>query len=415
MIIMFERGKDMNSDKNNRTFKKHEVIILMVITFIVSILLGFSISSLTNIPDKLFKNKPKQDSYIENFVKNYNYIVKNYYKKVDKSKLIDKAISGMMESLDDPYSVYMDADESSSFNISLDGQYQGLGIQIAKDEEKKEMVVLYVFKDSPADKAGLKVGDYITKINNKDLSNKTPTEFSNMVLNSSKTEFDLTIIRNEKQQTVTIAKNSVVIDSVMSEVYERNKKKIGYIYISIFANNTPGQFKKKLDELEDKRIDSLIIDVRSNTGGHLTAVEYILESLLTKKQITYQIKTKNKQLKFYGKAKYNKKYEIVLLGNGDSASASEILIASLMDNYGSKFFGEKTYGKGTVQELIDMSDNQQYKITTKKWLTPKGKWINDTKGIKPTDEVKFDGKYNETHASEDDNQLQAVLQYLENR
>ena len=138
----------------------------------------------------------------------------------------------------------------------------------------------------------------------------------------------------------------------------------------------------------------------------------MLESMLTKNQITYQLKIGKRQIKFYGKAKKNKDYKIVLLGNNNSASASEILISSLMDNLNCKFVGEKTYGKGTVQELVTLSNNEQYKITTKKWLTPKGKWINDTKGIKPTDEIKLDKKYIETHKDEDDNQLNKALDII---
>lgn len=405
--------------KEKKTFKKTEVIILVSITFIVSLFLGICLGNINDILSfDIFKTSKicgYSDKHLDNFAKNYKYIVKHYYKKIDKNKLIDDAIAGMMKSLDDPYSVYMDEDESSGFNISLDGEYKGLGVQIAKDTEKKAMIVLYVFKDSPADKAGLKVGDYITKLNNKSLENKTPNQFSKSVINSKKSKFDLTILRDGEEKKITVIKNNVVINSVVSEVYKRNDKKIGYLYISIFANNTPEQFAKELEKLEKENIDSLILDVRSNTGGHLMAVQLILEKLLTRRQVTYQLQIGKKVSKYYGKASDNKPYNIVLLGNGDSASASEILISSLMENYDCKFFGEKTYGKGTVQEMVTMSNNKQYKITTKKWLTPNGKWVNDTKGIKPTDEVKLDKKYAETHKDEDDNQLQAVLNYLENK
>ena len=405
---------DDENIKDKKTFKKREVIFLLVIACLCSIVLGIVIGGVTGLATKF--NANLRDSYhvatdknLKDFVRNYKYIVNNYYEDIDREKLIDNAISGMMKSLDDPYSVYMDENETNSFNISLDGEYKGIGIQIAKDEEKKAMLVMYVFKDSPAFKAGLKVGDYIIKIDNKDIKDKSVTDFSNSILKSDKNEFTLTVLRDDEEKNIKVSKNNVVIDSVVSEVYERNDKKIGYLYISIFANNTPIQFQKKLKELEDKKIDGLIIDVRDNTGGHLTSVETMLESLLTKSQITYQLKIGKRQSKFYGKAKKNKDYKIVLLGNGNSASASEILISSLMDNLDCKFIGEKTYGKGTVQELVTLSNKEQYKITTKKWLTPKGKWVNDTKGIKPTDEVKLDEKYIETHKDEDDNQLNKAL------
>ena len=401
-------------NKSKKTFRKREVLALLIITCFCSLILGIVVGGITGIATKF--NANLKDSYhiatdkqLKKFVRNYKYIVNNYYEDIDRKKMIDDAISGMMKSLDDPYSVYMDENESNSFNISLDGEYKGLGIQIAKDEEKKSMLVMYVFKDSPADKAGLNAGDYIIRLNNKEIKDKSVTEFSNSILKSDKKEFTLTVIRDNEEKDIKVSKNNVVIDSVVSKEYERNGKKIGYLYISIFANNTPNQFQKKLKELEDKKIDSLIIDVRDNAGGHLTSVEAILESMLTKNQITYQLKIGKRQTKLYGRAKNNKKYNIVLLGNGNSASASEILISSLMDNYNSKFVGEKTYGKGTVQELVTLSNNEQYKITTKRWLTPNGKWVNDTKGIKPTDEIKMDEKYYETHEESDDNQLEKAL------
>lgn len=399
--------------KQDKNFKSKEVVVLLFVTFIISLFLGitisglcvFSIDSKNNINDK----KISDDEYLKKFIENYEYIVNNYYKKIDREKLINNAIAGMTENLDDPYSVYMDESSSSSFNINLDGEYKGLGIQIAEDSKTKQIVVLSVFDESPADKAGIKPGDIIVKIDNKELKDKTASDFSKMVLESNKTKFNLTILRDDKEEKVVVEKENVTIDSVSSKVIERENKKIGYIYISIFANNTANQFLDKVNELEKKKIDSLIIDVRGNTGGHLTSVEKILENLLTKKQVTYQLSKKNTTIKYYGKAKSNKNYKIVLLGDGDSASASEILIAGLRENLDSTFVGVKTYGKGTVQELVSLSSNEQYKITTKKWLTPKGNWINKTKGIKPDVEVKMSDEYTKTYDEKDDNQLQEAI------
>ena len=162
--------------------------------------------------------------------------------------------------------------------------------------------------------------------------------------------------------------------------------------------------------LEDEEIDSLIIDVRSNTGGHLTAVEEILNNLLTNRQITYQLDKSGEVTKYYGKLNENKKYRIVLLGDSYSASASEVLISSLRENLDAKLVGEKTYGKGTVQELITLSNGQQYKITTKKWLTPDGNWVNDTEGILPDVEEKLNEEYYKSLSEDDDNQLQKAIE-----
>ena len=164
--------------------------------------------------------------------------------------------------------------------------------------------------------------------------------------------------------------------------------------------------------MEKENIDSLIIDVRGNTGGHLTAVDSIIDIFLNDQQKMYGFDQNGKITYTYGTGKTNKEYEIVLLGDQTSASASEVLIASLKENLGSKFFGKKTYGKGTVQELVTLSDGTQYKITIKKWLTPKGNWINNTKGIIPDKEVELEDKYFETLSDEDDTQLKYAIKYL---
>ena len=388
-----------------------EVIILLIITMTISMSLGMIIVG--------HKNKPKQvetpkDKYLETFIENYNFIVDNYYQDIDRQQLINDAIAGMMNTLDDPYSAYIEGDEADNFNINLQGSYQGLGVSIVKDPETNYIMIYYTFANSPADKAGLKSGDIIKKVDDILTDTIETSEFSSKVLKSDKNDYTLTIIRDGEEFEVNISKENVIIDSVKSEIIEKEGKKIGYIYMSIFASNTAEQFKQKLSELENNGIDSLIIDVRSNTGGHLTAVEEILKSLLTKKQITYKLNDNDNIKEYYGSLNKNKDYEIVLLGDKYSASASEVLIYSLKDNLNSKLIGTKTYGKGTVQELITLPSGMQYKITTKKWLSPNGSWVNDTEGIEPDIEVVMDEKYYQTYDNAFDNQLQTAIDYLIN-
>lgn len=409
-----------NEYKNNYELPKKEpkkigileVIILLIITMTVSMSLGMIIVGHKN------KTKPietPKDKYLETFIENYNFIVDNYYQEVDREKLINDAIAGMMNTLDDPYSAYIEGDEADNFNINLQGSYQGLGVSIVKDPETNYIMIYYTFANSPADKAGLKSGDIIKKVDDTLTDTIETSEFSSQVLKSDKMDYTLTIIRDGEEFEVNIKKENVTIDSVKSEIIEKDNHKIGYIYMSIFASNTAEQFKQKLKELETENIDSLIIDVRSNTGGHLTAVEDILKSLLTTKQITYKLNENENISEYYGSQLKNKDYEIVLLGDKYSASASEVLIYSLKDNLNSKLIGTKTYGKGTVQELITLPSGEQYKITTKKWLSPNGSWVNDTEGIEPDIEVIMDDKYYETYDSEDDNQLQTAIDYIINQ
>lgn len=394
---------------NKKSIKNLEVVLFVTIALLTGILIGETITS-KNIAPQSTKFKDKN---LNKFIYNYEYILNNYYKKLDSNELINSAIKGMMESLDDPYSIYMDESESNNFSITLDGSYKGLGLQIGKEEKSGYMLVTGILKNSPATKADIKVGDKIVSINDKLAKDMKSTEFSNYVTNSKETTFTLKIMRDDEIKTITLKKDSITLTSVTSKTYESNGKNIGYIYIGIFANNTYSQFKTALSELENKNIDALIIDVRSNSGGHLTAVDDILDMFLSSKQIMYQFKQSGKIKTIYGKgSEEKKKYEIVLLADGNSASASEVLIAGLRDNFGYKLIGEKTYGKGSVQEMVNLSDGSQYKITTKKWLTPKSKCLTDDGGIVPDIEVKLDDKYYDTYDDTLDNQLQTAIEYL---
>lgn len=393
--------KKLKSQNKKSTIGIIEVFLLLLACCLASFFIGFNLKNAKN------KTDIKKDIYIERFEKNYNYIIDNYYKKVDREKLIDDAIAGMMKALDDPYSVYLDKNDSNSLNLSLNGAYKGLGLAITKNEENN-IVVVGVFDNSPAANAGITVGDVIIKINDKNVSDMSINDFSSYVLENESDDFELIIRKNDNEESIKVKKKNVTIDSVTSKIIEEDDKKIGYIYISVFASNTASQFNKKIIELEKSDIDALIIDVRDNTGGYLSTVESILERLLTKNQVIYQLKTNKMTTKKYGKATKNKKYEIYLLGNENSASASELLIASIKENLNSEFVGKKTFGKGTVQEMIPINEDKNYKMTTKKWLTPKGHWINETKGIIPDYEVEQDDQ-------ENDKQLEKVIELIKNK
>lgn len=397
--------------QEKKQFSTRETVLLVM----AALLIGLSIGSMLDDNNKKISRLNVFDSNLNEFIKNYNYVLDNYYKNVDKEKLIDGAISGMMESLDDPHSMYFDENETNNFSISLNGSYEGIGIQMLKDEKSGYMLITSIFKDSPAAKSGLKIGDKIVSIDNSLSKEMSATEFSSIIKNGKKDSYDLRIVRESEEIKITLKKSIVNLTSVTSKIFEKEDKKIGYIYIGIFANNTYRQFTDELKKLENKNIDYLILDVRGNTGGHLTAVDGILKLFLNQDQVMYKFEQNNKINTIYGIGKKNKKYEIVLLGDEISASASEVLIAGLKENLNSKFIGKKTYGKGTVQELVTLSNGTQYKITVKKWLTPKGNWINDTKGIVPDVEIGLDEKYYDTYNEDDDNQLQAAINYIVNR
>lgn len=398
--------KELKKDRKN--FSTSETILLVI----MALLIGFSIGGLLNRSIIQTPERTISDEYLKEFIDNYEFILNNYYESVDKEKLINDAIAGMMNSLDDPYSMYFDENDTNNFSITLDGSYKGIGIQITKDEETGYMTIVSVFKNSPASQSGLKAGDKIISIDNINTVDITASKFSELIRESAEEEHNLKVLRDDSNIEIKLNKSIVTLNSVTSTTYEAENKKIGYIYIGIFANNTYSQFKENLDKLENENIHSLIIDVRGNSGGHLTAVDKILDLFLNSNQIMYQFDKNGKISKIYGTGADEKQYEIVLLCDESSASASEVLIAGLKDNLGSTIIGKKTYGKGTVQELVTLSNGTQYKITVKKWLTPLGKWINDTKGIVPDIDIELGEKYYETYEDSDDNQLQKAIEYL---
>ena len=395
--------KIFNTSKNS--FSTLEVVILIFISVIVSLVIGFVVTS------KFTKgNLYEKDKNIKKFIKNYNYIIDNYYEDVDKKQLINNAIKGMLDSLDDDYSYLIGEDDSDTFDIQLEGEYQGIGIEII-GYTNGEIVVHNVFEDSPAKEAGLEKNDIIKKIDEIDCTNKNVTEISKYIREGNKKEFIFEIERDSETKKISVTRNKVTIKSVNSKIIEKDGKKVGYIRIGIFSNIAYKQFKNELGKLEENKIDSLIIDVRDNTGGHLSTAVNIISLFLDSKHVIYQTETKGIVNKYYSNGDVTKKYPIVILQNGNSASASEMLSAALKEEYGAITVGETSYGKGTVQELLDLDDDVEYKITTKKWLTPKGNWINK-KGVSVDVEVSLSEEYIENPSEDNDNQLIKALEEI---
>ncbi|MDD3341777.1 MAG: S41 family peptidase [Bacilli bacterium] len=388
------------------SFGIFEVSILITMTCLLSLAFGYYLGHKTT------KNQ-KNDIYIEKFKTNYQYILDNYYKEVDKSTLIDSAVRGMVESLDDDFSTYLDQSTSNTFDATLEGSYEGLGISIVGDTEGN-ITIARVFENSPASKAGLKEGDILLSINDTKTTNMATTDITDMIKKDKKGTFKIDFRRNNEEMTAEIKKENITIQSVSSKMIEQNNKKIGYISINIFALNTGDQFKAALKDLEKQKMDSLIIDVRDNGGGHLLSTAEVISSLLDKSKVIYQTELKETKTKVYSTGKVTKKYPIVILSNQGTASGSEVLIGALTENTNAITVGTTTYGKGTVQELVSLGTGNEYKVTVKKWLTPKGTWVNE-KGIKPTIEVEATDAYKENQTEENDTQLKAAIDYIQNK
>ncbi len=400
--------ENIKLDINKKQFRLSEVVILIVITLIIGFILGLSIFKVMYENDQNILSV--NDEYLSKFIDNYNYIVSNYYGDLDKNDLIDSAISGMLDAIDDPYTTYIDENDSNSFNTTLEGSFQGIGVEVVNDSDNN-IVVYRVLEDSPAIRAGVQSMDIIKSIDGESLEGVSTSDFVSKVRNSEASSFNLSLLRDGKEITLRINRELVTIKSVKSEIFERNSKRIGYIYMSIFASNSYSQFKQELEQLEKNGIDSLIIDVRSNTGGHLTTAENILSLFLDSSHIIYKTEDKNGIVDSYSHGSVTKNYPIVILTNEASASASEILAAAMKEEYGAILVGKRTYGKGTVQELKTLPDGEQYKFTTKKWLTPNGTWING-EGISVDVDVDFNKDYYDNPVHENDDQLQAAIEAL---
>lgn len=379
----------------------------MVIIMIIAILFGFLIGNVVSFTKKETTSS-SVPSELKEFVDTYNDIVNNYYDKVNKEELIDAGIKGMINYLDDPYATYFDGTSSTNFNQTLEGNYEGVGIEVTLDNNKVK--ITKVFAGTPAKKAGIKVGDYITKVNGESVEGKSLSDVVSLIKNAKNKEVEITITRDNQEKAMKVTRTTVDMPYTSSKVYEENGKKIGYLKIEMFSNNITKQVKKELESLKKNNIDKLVIDVRDNPGGYLTQVTEILSLFMTKKDVIYQLQTKNNKEKVYStssKATYS--YPVVVLINENSASASEILASAFKETYNAEIVGVNSYGKGTVQKTGDLNNGDTIKYTVQKWLTPKGNWINE-KGVTPTKEVKLELKENEILTEDNDNQLKAAIE-----
>ena len=419
---MFKKNKNINDKENLEEVKEEiednnvrEIIVErrsgfnfseVIIIMIIAIMFGFLLGNIVNFV--VFSDSSSSSDELNELVSTYDNIVNNYYEDVDKEELIDAGIQGMINYLDDPYATYFSGEASDNFNEELAGTYEGIGIEVML----KDGVVSVgnVFDNSPASKAGVKVGDIVTKVNDTDINGKSLTEVVNMISgNDSGKSSKLTVTRDRQELSFELSKDTIETPVVDSEIYESNNKKIGYIKIEIFNSNSYKQFNKILKKLEKNNIEGLVIDVRDNPGGYLSEVKNILSLFLNKKQVLYQLQTKNKTEKVYGtKKSVDRDYPVSVIINDESASASEILASAFKESYGSHVVGINSYGKGTVQSASDLNSGDTIKYTVQKWLTPDGNWVND-KGVVPTDRVETVLQEGETLTYENDTMLQTAI------
>lgn len=400
--IFNELEIDLEGDSK---FSIFEVIIVTFISIIFGIIVGY-ILTYTSTPIKAIKSDPN----LEEIISAYNTLKNNYYDDVDEVSLADNAIKGMVGSLNDTYSSFMDNKTAESFNESVDGYFVGIGVTIMYSDGYNQ--IIKVDDSGPGDKAGLKVNDIILSVDGNSVKGVYGEELTSLIKGKSGSKVKIMIKRGNVTKTVTVKRGIIEIENVTSHLLEENGKKIGYINVAVFASNTFKQFRKNLSRMEKKNAEALIIDLRDNPGGHLSQTRDILSMFFNKKTVLYELQNKNKVYKIYSSSNDTRNYPIVILVNGNSASASEVMASCFNDNYkNATIVGTKTYGKGTVQQTVKLSSGTSFKYTTEKWLTSKGKTV-DGVGINPDINIELDQSYYSNPTYENDLQVKKAVEIL---
>ncbi|WHY66328.1 S41 family peptidase [Neobacillus sp. SuZ13] len=318
----------------------------------------------------------------------YDLILSRYVEKVDQDKLVEGAIQGMLSVLKDPYSVYMDKETAKQFTQTLESSFEGIGAEVGMVDGK--IVIVSPFKGSPAEKAGIKPNDQILKVDGKSVEGLDLNKATLKIRGKKGTKVQLLIARKGLKDplAIDVTRDEIPLETVHASIKEHDGKKIGYIELTSFSEDTAADFEKELSALENDHIKGLIIDVRGNPGGLLDSVGEILKEFVPENKPYVQIEQRNGEKKrYFSNLSEKKDYPVVVLVNKGSASASEILAGSLQEADGYQLVGETTFGKGTVQQAVPMGDGSNIKLTLFKWLTPDGNWIHK-KGIEPDVAIK---------------------------
>ncbi len=327
---------------------------------------------------------------------------KYYVNEYDENLMEETMYKGMIASLKDPYSYYMTKQELTEFLEDTEGNYVGIGIMVNLTEDEK-ILINKVFENSPAEESGLKINDKITKVEDKEVSLENYQEVVSDIKGEEGSKVKLTVYRESENKTfdTEVIRKSIDVQTVEHKILDDN---IGYISISQFDRVTSQQFKDAFDSLNSA--NGLIIDLRNNPGGLLTTVNEITDMLVPEGTITY-IEDKNGNRSYHSSDKnyYNK--PLVILVNGNSASASEVLSGAVKDFGVGKLIGETTYGKGVVQNMYKLSDGSGVKVTIAKYYTPSGVCIDGT-GIEP------DYKVTNPKDNSQDLQLEKAIEVIKN-
>lgn len=400
--------------ENRNTQRIYKMIMLVLIVIIVtSLVTAFTIYQyLSNNGISYSKVNTTSLEGLEYTLSQFrSELEKKYIGEINDEELIEGAVKGYVDALGDPYTTYYTKKEMKTIMEETNGNFVGIGVYMTKDLEKNAILIIKPIENSPAEKAGILPGDLITKVDDVEYTGDKLEEASNKIRGEGGTKVKLEIYRNGETKTFELTRTKVVVSHVTTKVLNND---IGYIAISDFEGECASEFETKYKQLEKQGIKKLIIDIRNNGGGIVDEALKIANMLVDKDStllITKDKSDKEEVTKATEKPIIN--MPTVVLVNGYSASASEILAGALKDNGKATLVGTKTYGKGIIQELHQLSDGSGLKITVSEYYTPNHNAIHKI-GITPDVEIDLseDVKQQTTIQEKDDNQLQKAIEIL---
>ena len=384
-----EENQEKVVNKPKKGIRVWVFIVSLIATMLISVFLTVALV-ITQLPkaDNKYAFGIFKKNEIFQIEKVFYYLKQNYLDKdVTSEQLIQGALKGMAESVGDPYTTYLVNDETAQLDETVNGAFGGIGAELKSDQSR--VVISTTMEGSPSQQVGLQADDVITKVNGEDMTGKTISEVVKKVRGEVGTDVVLTIERAGTSLEVKLTRASIAINTVKAEL-DKEDASIGHVRITSFAKNTAEELEKAVKDLTEKGAKSFVFDVRYNPGGLLDQAYKVANMFLKDGEPIVQVEDRFGEKKIYkasssiGEFKITQPY--VLLVNEGSASASEILAAAIKEGAGGQIVGTKTYGKGTVQSVVDITDNSELKYTNAKWLTPKGNWIHK-EGVTPTKEV----------------------------
>ena len=402
-------------DKKTKRQSIYKVIMLVVLAVTITFMLT-TVTMYKKFQDAYVKealggttgSTSSGSSLIKTLESFKTMLEQKYIGEIDEEKLIEGAIKGYVEGLEDPYTEYLTKEEMKDFTEETSGEYVGIGVYITNYKTNNSILVVGVMKGSPALDAGMQAGDIIEKIDGTLYTGEQLNAATRVLKGQEGTNVKVTIVRDGKEEELNIVRKKITVDHVASQMLEDN---IGYIQVDSFDSGVADRAEEQLNELKEKVAKGIILDLRSNGGGIVDEATGIADLFLNKGETVLITKGKSEN-EDETKAKKDpiiKDIPLVVLVNQGSASASEILAGALKDKYGATIVGMNTYGKGVIQTLYSLSNGGGLKITTEEYYTPNHNKINKV-GIKPDVEIELtkdsDGNY-ETEMNKDAQLLKA--------